>query len=449
MIKKTISLLFILGFSLGISAQKKNQKKNSKIDKAAIEAMEAAAAAVAADAASGYNYSDHAIDTLNYSAGKAYVFLIKADESNSKGFGDDLEEKELKKNFDKNAFEIININKYSYITFENGQFLDVSSIGNSYDAIAFWSGKNDDDIQTQETREKATEFVARQLGLKKESSYITNTKKFKSEIAAFKNNFTPKSKAVQDAFLKRFTVPTISYIEDDTTFVNQNSEKVKTAKTFITAKNGKKGIYEFIQLNEKNQPVVVTRYNSDGSEDGSQNFVYQNDILKEIKSADNTASVVFDNDQLIITKNIGEADETRIYWIENGNFLSKSYTMMIDDNFSHMNSFSEEKIKNNCAIYEINGIVWSENCGGKEGVFPFTHTYTSYQDGEILQKKNYKVTKKSEVLYELFIQNSSNDDQDLIPRGTYHLNEKGLIKTYVYAKDDEAKNIEIEYTYFP
>ena len=100
MIKKTISLLFILGFSLGISAQKKNQKKNSKIDKAAIEAVEAAAA-VAADAASGYNYSDHAIDTLNYSAGKAYVFLIKADESNSKGFGDDLEEKELKKNFRK------------------------------------------------------------------------------------------------------------------------------------------------------------------------------------------------------------------------------------------------------------------------------------------------------------------------------------------------------------
>ena len=38
MIKKTISLLFILGFSLGISAQKIKQKKNSKIDKAAIEA---------------------------------------------------------------------------------------------------------------------------------------------------------------------------------------------------------------------------------------------------------------------------------------------------------------------------------------------------------------------------------------------------------------------------
>ena len=448
MIKKTISLFLILGFSIGISAQKKNQKKNSKVDKAAIEAVEAVRAA-ARDATSEYENSENKIDTLNYSAGKAYVLLIKADEWNSQDFGDNLEKNELIKNFPKNSFEIININKYSYITFENGQFLDASSIGNSYDAIAFWSGKNDEDIQTQEGRAKATEFVSKQLGLNKESSYLTNTSKFKSEIAAFKNNFTAKSKAVQDVFLKKFTIPTISYIEDDTAFFNQNSEKVKTVKTIITEKNDKKGIYEFIQLNEKNQPIVVTHYNSDGSEDGTKKFVYQDDILKQIKSADDTTAVIFDNDKLILTKNIGEADETRIYWIENGNLLSKNYTMMIDDNYSHMNTFSEEKIKNNCVIREINGIVWSENCGSKEGVFPFTHTYTSYQDGEILQKKNYKINKKSETLYELSIQNSSNDDQNLKPAGTYHLNEKGLIKKYVYAKDDEAKNIEIEYTYFP
>lgn len=450
MIKKTISLLLIVGFSLGISAQKKNQKKNSRAEKAVNEAAEAVREA-AADATSGYNYSDNEIDTLNYSAGKAYVFLIKADEWNSQGVGDDLEEKELRKNFDKKAFEIININKYSYITFENGQFLDVSSIGNSYEAIAFWSGKNDDDIQTQEGRAKATEFVAKQLGLKKESSYIINDKKYKKEIENLlsKNNFTPKSKEVMDYYLKQISTPLICYLGDKELVFNQNHDKVKTIKTYFVDKKDKKTIYEEIIFNENGQPFSVKHFGSEGNQKSVMKFVYANNILKQILGEESETNISYDNGQIVLSKKVGAADETTIFYFENGRILRKSYTIMQDENAASMNSFSEEKLKDDCIQYTINSEIWTKICSSKPGEFPFTHNYTSYQDGKILQEKYDKITKKSEVLYELFSQNSSNDDQNLKPLGTYHINEKGLIKTYIFAKDDETKKLEIEYTFFP
>ena len=86
------------------------------------------------------------------------------------------EEKELIQNFKKDAFEIKKIDKQVFILFENKQTLDVSSLDNSYQAFAYWGGKENDRVQVQEGSKKATEFVAKQLGLKTESSYVTTTK---------------------------------------------------------------------------------------------------------------------------------------------------------------------------------------------------------------------------------------------------------------------------------
>ena len=346
--KKIFQCLFILLFSIGISAQKKtNKKQKSEITQEAATVDYAYAAEV------GYpsKNDDPDVDTLNVEAGKAQVFLIKADQWNSQSFGDDQEEKELLKNFPKNTFEITNINKYTYIHFGNGQFLDASENGNSYEAIAFWSGNKNDKIKTQEGIIKATEFVAQQLGVKKQSSYIINDKIYRKEVSALlsKNNFTPKSKEVMDFYLRMLSLPIISFLGDKELFLNQNQDKVKTVKTYFVEKNGKRRIYESIDLNEKNQPISVIHYGSEGNEKSRMRFEYENNILKQIKSQEETVTAVnYDDRQLILSKNIGEADETKVYHLENGKILQKNYTIMQDENYAQMNSYSEETMKNNC-----------------------------------------------------------------------------------------------------
>lgn len=445
--KKILSLLLVSFLTIGISAQKKakKNKKSENISTVEIEASEVDTVATAVEYFGDGNFKD--IDTLNIKAGKKYVILIKADEWNSKSVGDDLEAKELTKNFPKNTFEIINIDKYSYIKFENGQFLDASSSGNSYDAIAFWSGKNGDDIQVQEGRTKATEFVAKQLGLKKESSYVINDKKFRKEIADLlaKRNFTPKSKEVMDYYLKQISTPLIYYVGDKELVFNQNFDKVKTIQTYFVEKNGKKRVYEEIVFNENGQPSSVKHFGSKGNLKSTRRFVYENNILKQILGEESETNISFHDNAIILSKNIGEADETTIFYFEHGNLLRKSYTMMQDENAASMNLYSEEMVKDGCVLQTVNSELWTKTCSSKTGEFPFTYDYSSYQDDQVLQKMNYKITKKAPTIFEQFF---TSDEESQKLRGTYHLNDKNQITSFDFTKNDDVKKLEIEYSFF-
>lgn len=99
----------------------------------------------------------------------------------------------------------------------------------------------DDNIVAQEGKNRATEFVATQLGQQKESSYITNSKKYKEEVKSLqgKNNFTKKSAEVMQAYLQHLAVPKICFIENTMLF-NKDQSKIKTITTYITGDNGKK-----------------------------------------------------------------------------------------------------------------------------------------------------------------------------------------------------------------
>lgn len=444
--KKLISLFLIVGMATGVHAQKKAKKNKKSENISTIEASEVDTVATYVDIV-GENNASY-IDTLNLAAGKKYVILIKADEWNSQDFSEDQEQKELRNNFPKNTFEIINIEKYSYINFGNGQFLDASSSGNSYDAIAFWSGKNDDDIQVQEGRAKATEFVAKQLGLKIESSYIINDKKYRKEIADLlaTQNFTPKSKEVMDYYLKQISTPLIYYVGNRELVFNQNFDKLKTIKTYFVENNGKKRVYEEIAFNENGQPSSVKHFGSKGNLKSNTRFVYDNTILKQILGEESETNISYNDGQIIFTKNVGKADETTILYFKNGNLLRKSFTIMQDENAASINSYSEETMKDGCVLQTINSELWKKTCSGKTDEFPFTYTYTSYQNGQVLQTMSNKILKKSANSYEQF---ASDEDGKSTLRGTYYLNEKNLITSFDFAKDNDTKKLEVEYSYFP
>ncbi|WP_281309887.1 hypothetical protein [Flavobacterium flavigenum] len=448
--KHLLALLLLLTLSFQGHSQKKGKKK--PISKAKTTAVQEVAMAEPTK-------EEKIIpDTLQIKKGKKYVFLVDVNEYSSQGNTvyagneDNSEKAELNRNFPKENLEIITINKYTYVLFENKQTLDITGDGQSFQAFAYWSGKLDDKVQVKEGTRMATEFVAEQLKSKKESSYVINTRKYKKEVASLqgKNKITAKSKEVMKALLSDHSLPIPDIKLDDEAIFKQGTAKLKTLDSYFLKKKGVRIPLKSVSFNDQGLPTAVTYYKDEGKSNNKKEFVYKDGMLTKIMKEDQTmvCSVNYDDNKVIFSGNVGDANETTVYWLENGKLLQKSYTLMADDKFSYMNTFAEEKFENNCISYYINNVVWSNNCGGAENKFPFIHTYTSYQDKEVLQFRKSKIEKKDDRTFEKYFSAAEradqNDDYKLF--GTIHLDDFNLVDTYSFTKDNEAKTIKVDYT---
>ncbi len=457
--KNLIAIVFILLFSIAGIAQKKQVKKPAKKAKKT-KVVQDQGTIVDHEIFMDGTVDDTpaVIDTLFINYGKPNVFLVdikKYDEqaAQSVGGGEDDEEKELLQNFKKDAFEIKKIRNHIFIMFENKQTLDVSGLDNSYQAFAYWGGKNGDNVQVQEGSKMATEFIANQLGVKKESSYVVNTKKYKKEVEALKkrNNITTKSKIIMDKLLKAISNPMPKDKGEDADLFSKTIPKIKSIETYIVEGKTKTSL-KSLAFNEQGQPTVVKYYLSDGSDNGSTKLIYENGILiQKLNYEDKVETVSYDNDKIIMYRNVGEANDTKVYWLENNKLLTKSYTIMENDTYSHQNSYAESKIVNDCEHFVINNKVWSIDCDTPNGDFPSMHTYTSFQDGEVLQFRKSKIVKKDDFTYEKYYSKAEKEDQkdDFEIGITYKLNEQKLVSSMSFNKNGKNRLIKIDYTFFP
>jgi len=434
--KKILCTFLICAVTISISAQRKTTKKQPKKSSGRATMVDIAGVT---DAVSDKSEAD----TLRLKAGKAYVLLIDV-APNMKGVtvgGDDQEKNELIKNFRKNTPEIIQLYTYTYVLAENGQYIDLTGDGNTYQAVAYWSGKMDDNIVAQEGKKMATEFVATQLGQQKESSYITNSKKYKEEIKSLqgKNNFTKKSAEVMLSYLQHLAVPKICFIENTMLF-NKDQSKVKAITTYITGDNGKKQKYLVTKLNELGHPITITEYRSD--EKSVQKFTYKDGILTNIQTPVNTTNISYDNERMITSSDLGGGIETEIYRLEKNELLRKSYIIMKDDVSDNMNAATDEIIEKSCTNFYIDNVIQTSNCSSNANEFPFTHTSSFYQDGKLMQETKYKIEKKSPVLYESQYTRDNN-----VRKAIYQLNDKGLLESYQRNENNRKNTVWLEYTY--
>lgn len=448
--KHFLSILLILTLSFHCFSQKKTVKKKSKPKTTTVK-NEAIAEEI-------YPNAEKIIpDTLHIQKGKKYVFLVDANKYSGKtvvyaGTGENnTEEAELKRNFPKENLEIININKYTYIIFENLQTLDITGDGESFQAFAYWSGKMDDKVQVKEGNKMATEFVAQQLKTKKESSYVINTRKYKKEVAVLqnKNKITSKSKEVMKTLLSTYSLPFPDIGVDNIPVFQQGTAKLKTLDSYFLKKKGVRIPLKSVSFNNEGLPTAISYYNDEGNSKSKTEFIYKDNLLTKIIKEDQTAySVNYDDNKIIFTENVGDANKTTIYWLENGKLLQKSYTLMIDDQFSYMNTFVEEKFENNCISYYINNTVWSHDCSSPSNNFPFVHTYTSFQDKEVLQFRKSKLEKKNDRTFEKYYSEAERADQNYNYKllGTFYLDEYNLVDTFNFTKNNIQKTIKIDYT---
>lgn len=394
------------------------------------------------------SYNTSSIDTLQIKSGKPQVFLIQIQSQND-GYsiaGDDIEKKELQKNFNSKDFNLNHITKQSYIRLENGQFIDVSDLDSSYGAVAFWNGKPNDKLKIQEGVRLSTEFVSEQLGQKKKSSYITNSELQKKEISQLSknDNFTENSRKVMNRFLKKYSVSEVLTISGYLV-LNENQTKVKTITGYEVNSKGKKIKYEQIFLNEFEQPTKVNHFGDDGKNVYySTEFIYENGILRTIVNDDRIDKISYNDNQLFFTSDLGGGEETSLYTLKDGELLSKRILIMKGDaGYEEQNSMVEEKIEKGCVNYYINKELSSMNCHSELGKFPFTNKYTSFQDGEIMQSIEYKVTKINDSKIEIVSKNSNSTGKT-----TAILNSRGLVESIVYVSGNETEKMLFEYTYY-
>ncbi len=390
------------------------------------------------------------IDTLNFNSGKPQVFLIQIQSQND-GYtiaGNDIEHKELLKNFNHNQVKINYITKQSYIRLEDGQYIDVTDVNASYDAIVFWNGKSKSNLKTQEGSRLATEFVSEQLGQKKKSSYITNSELYKKEIAQLpkQDNFTEKSRKVMNRFLKNYSISEICTLNHHL-FFNLNQDKVKTITVYQVNPKGKKTKYEQIHLNELNHPIKVIRFDDDGKTVYyATEFKYENDILKSIKHDEREDFIRYNDDVLFFTSDLGGANETTFYILKDNELLMKRILLMKDDvGFEEQNSFVEQRLEKGNINYYIDNELWTSTSKSAPNKFPFVLTVTSYDGENVVHKLREEVVKKSDSQYEIFYDNVLHVHKG---KNNIQLNDRGLLETFTYKDENEMEKYQLEYTYY-
>jgi hypothetical protein len=448
--KQLLSFMFILIISFsGFSQKPKTQKRKNVIK----EAKQSEIANETIMGAPDNQEEFMLVDTLHIATGKPYLFIVDVNKNSAESATINPEEKELIQNFGKKALQIVNVYKYSYIIFENKQTLDISVDGNSYQAFAYWGGNLEDNVQLKEGTNYATEFVAEQMGVNKESSYVVNTRKYKKEVALLENagNITEKSKEIMNTYLNDLVTPIPNDKGEDASLYEQNLTNIKSIETYFIENNGKKIFLKNAVFNKNQQPILIKSYNRKGVESEVHSFIYKNGMLIKIINGDKSIAVNYDDNRMIFSENIGEANETRVTWLENDVMLEKRYVLMIDDKYQFMNNFTEEKFEDNCITYYLNNSVWTINCSSKTGMFPFVHKYTSFQDGEVLQYRKSKLVKKGDKLFEKYYSSAEQErEKDNFKLwGVFQFNEQNLLSSYDFTKDDVKCSIKINYTFFP
>ncbi|MFD2909508.1 hypothetical protein ACFSX9_12280 [Flavobacterium ardleyense] len=438
--KKLLTLLVLISFSMqGIAQVKRTTTQAATVEVVAMEDDESS--------------EDVISDTLKIKAGKKYAILISIAAYPVQVAGDNLgnEQKELKDNFKKQNLEVIMVRKHCFLKFENGEGLDMTNSERPFQSTAYWSGDVYDEVELFDKLTHTTEFVAAQMGIKKESSYAITARKTNETIGklATSNNSTANSKVTLKKYLQMYQTPFLT--ESEEYWYLQEIPKVKNIKIFFTEK-GKDKLYKNYDFNSAGQITLTTNFNNKGKPSDQQKFVYKDEMLTEIIKEDHSITVNYDDHKMILSENLGDANETRVYWIEKDMLLSKRYIVMTDNTYADQNSVIEDKIVDNCVVTYVDGNVTFKNCISPYGVFPFTHSYISYQfnpdnqKNEFMQLIRFKIIKNGTKSFEKQYSSAQNEKEkdNYTPDTTFHLNENNLISKIT----NEKNLVKIVYSYY-
>ncbi len=370
------------------------------------------------------------IEQLKVEPGNPYIFLINIRDYSQSCHN--TEKEELINNFGEGHLNIVAICNYTDLEFPN----EIIKLTNEKNAFIFWSGKNTDKAIISEGENiHSTEFVAKQFGQNKESSYSINTKKWKEKITELtkSNQPTEKSKEVLKVLLNNYVLKNLTADKkvDFTGIISlQDFSKTKSIETSYLNDENKKIIVSKINFNEKQLPTSILERNSDETLE----FVYNDQFLKEIKKGKKTTTFTYLDDKIIGVNKDGDHKGVTVYWLENGHLLHDFYSISEDYNQENNNYYSHMYMENNCVVTK-NDIteIACEKPRNEKSYETSWRLITNQFDRTITTKFLNEGTNQINVY-----KSENQSDFDLV--GKIILNDKKMINDYViYHKGNEIK----------
>ena len=380
------------------------------------------------------------IEHLKIEQGKPHVFFV--DINRYSGSCEFYEEKELTNNFDKNLFTVSDICKYTDLEFPN----ETIKLNEEKRALLFWSGKANDKVVVNEGDYLySTEFVAKQLGIHKESSYAINTKKWKEKIEQLTKNNQPtkESEKVLKSLLNNLICKNL--VADKTVALTQlfsmnNFSKIKSIETSYQDNKNKKVIVAKIDFNEKGFPISIKERNSEKTTE----FTYIGQLLSETKSGDKITNYSYQDDKIISTQKDSDTKGITVYWLDKDQLLYDHYSIWNDDKRENNNYFAHMYTENNCIVTESNYKTTVCKTAIDEKSYLETFRIATNQFDRSITTK---FQNEGDKLINIYKSEDENDNFDLV--GEIRLNDKKLIENYTMYHDGNEIKLYYEYTFYP
>jgi len=373
-------------------------------------------------------------------ANKAQVFLIYINDYSTSSCVLS-EEEELRRNFDSSDFTIFNICENSDLEFPN----ETIKLRSQKQGIIFWSGNvNEKPIVKEGNLQNATEFVSKQLGVQKESTYVSNTKKWKAEIDELtKTNIPTKvSKEVNGAIINTLVYDNLradKTISLNRIFSEADFFKLKTIEmNFLDNENQKINLNK-ITFDEKGFPTMIKKRNSDDL----IILTFDNQLLKS--TLENEQLTIYTHKENQVMGLIQQKDFKKllVYHLENKNLLEDVYWINTDLDKEKNNYYDQKKMVNNCIVSYSKDYTSSE-CESTPGIFPYKINKEMQSSNSIL-KLNIKIEDIGNGVLEVF-KSIANEDFEKV--GEIQLNERKLIKSYTVFSNGKSVKVDYNYTYY-
>ena len=434
MIKKNLYLLF-LATTCFYSAQKVSNKKTSS-DAVVVE-MKASSTTKETYVMSAPREKSKEITILT---GKPQVFLVNIREHSESC--NSSEELELNNNFGVGNLQITNICRYTDLMFPD-QTLKLKDEGSS---IIFWSGKAEDKYATLNGYSHATEFVAKQMGMEKESSYAIKTKKWKKEIAELEKiqKVSSKSKEIMTAILNNLSSKSLIFQDSERLLFNIDIPKIKIVENYYDQEN-KKIMIAKITFREDGLVNSIQDFDRKGNPEKITNFKYKDGLLIETIKGNEKTLYSYHDDKIVATTEEDSRKAISVYRLENGKLLRNFYSIMTGDKQEFNNYLSKMTLENNCIKTENQSVDYF--CTTPPNKFPYITTYKmTYGQNEMLRRMKYE--KINDFLLKVFA-TDRDDDEHYILAGEIKLNEKKLIESYKMFNGNTESIIIYDYTFYP
>lgn len=376
------------------------------------------------------------VENRKVEAGKPQLFLLHIGSYSVNCVG--TEEEEIRKNFE-NKVLVFTLCKPTKLEFPKENI----TVNDGKRGMLFWSGKESDPVISSNGRSIfATEFVSKQLGQNKESSYSINTRKWKQKIAELTNSNVPtnESKIVSEAFLRNQVIKAIG-VDDRIPFnailSKWDYSKVKTIEVSYTNDKGVKKIFSRASFNPKGLPISIFR------EDSSQEFTYVGSLLKAIKEEARTTTFSYHADKMISVRNDEKYKRVAVYWLESGHLLKDFYGINEDDEMQPGNYHITMFLKNNCIVMQEK---YTEiTCETPKDKKPYQVTTKMLSNGREL---NVMTTFKEENNNTINIYRFIDEKSDPLV-GKILLNEKNFIDKYIVYEGGKSLTFDYYYEFYP